>query len=74
MTNDPIIKEAHLHLRAINAQYFFLVKRVGTGEIVHRVDLSTGNIRRNQKVVAGLQRNMSDRFFVDDSNAYEMIP
>lgn len=45
------------------------VRKVGTGEIVHSVEVKSPDPRRVERVVSGLLRNMGDGYYVDDSEA-----
>lgn len=48
------------------------VRKVGTGEIVHSVEVKSPDSRRVERVVSGLLRNMGDGYYVDDSESDEL--
>ncbi len=49
---------------------YLLVRRIGTNEVVKRVEIGDDkSASMIEKVVSGLLRNMSDDYYVDDSHA-----
>ncbi len=54
-----------------SSPYYLVVKRVEDDAEVKRIELSSGDPRHVDKVLSGLLRQMSDRFFVDTDHAYD---
>lgn len=47
------------------------VVRANTREVVHTVDVTGRNERAIERIMIGMLTNMSDEYFIDDSEAYK---
>jgi hypothetical protein len=46
---------------------YLYVRKLETGEEVDKIGLTNTNHRHVEKVMSGMLRNMSDEYFIDDS-------